>query len=181
MGRRKSTSDEVLALRGNAHAAARVRKQRALLKQIEQQPGHAVEAPDFLTSERERALFRRARTSPLLRRAITNTDVSVLARWASYLAQWIEAKAALDAGEPPYKLVKSKHVERHLRGPALSVMLDLERMLTTLEDRLGLSPASRQDLLRALALPGPLLPAPAIEAEPDQPSPPSPIGWGKIN
>src|SRR5262245_971669 len=138
----KPIPDAVKALRGNP-GRRRLKLDQADLEAAEL-PGslpaalvrQAVEIPDWLTGERPRRIFRKVVEDYLQRRIIRAPDFIVAARWAHYLGLWIEAKEPSSAA-------------------GLERLISLERALRPLEDRLGLSPAARQEILRGLAaMPG---------------------------
>lgn len=125
---RKRLPDAVVAMKGERrhHRQPEAMPLPAVLVR------QAVEIPDWLTSNGARQIFRKVVEDYLQRRIIRAPDFIVAARWAHYLDRWIAAKD----------------------GP-LTPLVEMERMMRPLEDRLGLSPAARQDILRGLAaMPG---------------------------
>jgi phage terminase small subunit len=109
--------------------------------------------PDFLTHPREREIFVRAATEALQRRLARASDLTAFARWASYVHRWVTSKEALGDQAAWYEST-SRHGTMFRRHPLLKDMIDMERLMQSLEDRLGLNPLSRQNILRGLvALP----------------------------
>jgi phage terminase small subunit len=106
-----------------------------------------IPAPAFLTARREREIFHEA--SQLLRWTAQRPDYNMLARWASYLGMWLDVKTEL-AGRVTYRS-KSKHGALERKSPRFLVLLDIEKALQSLEDRLGLNPQARQYLGRRFA------------------------------
>ena len=123
---RKRIPDAVLAIKGG----------RRHHRQPEPRPAPGpiatFEIPDWLTSERARGIFRRIVDDYLQRRIIRPPDFIIAARWAHYLDLWIAAK-------DPESVA------------GLDRLVLIERALRPLEDRLGLSPLARQEILRGLA------------------------------
>ncbi|BBF93366.1 P27 family phage terminase small subunit [Blastochloris tepida] len=146
---RRSQPDDIKALKGNPG------KRRLALKAgvdhgETKAPLAHVELPDFLTHERERAIFQRVVDDLLQRRVARQADLAAYARWAHYLHRWIECKDALDGVSLAYETA-SKHGTMLRKHPLFAAMVDLERLLMALEDRLGLNPAARQTIIRGLA------------------------------
>jgi phage terminase small subunit len=102
--------------------------------------------PNFLTDEKEIEAFRTVIDDYLQRRVARTSDLSAYGRWAHYLMKWIWCKEQL-AGKPMF-LGADKG---YRRNPIFRDMLDIERMLQSLEDRLGLNPIARQNIVRGLA------------------------------
>lgn len=145
---RRAQPDEVKALKGNPG------KRKLALESAskgEVRPRAAVaEPPEFLTHERERSIFVRIVDDYLQRRIARSVDVTAYARWASYVHRWVSCKEQLEGKTTWYK-VESKHGTRLARNPLFKDMLDLERVLQSLEDRLGLNPVARQNIIRGLS------------------------------
>src|SRR5579884_3616481 len=115
-----------------------------------------IETPDFLTHARERVIFERVVVEYLRRRIARRQDVIAYARWAHYVHRWIKCKETLGDGDTWYE-TKSRHGDMLRMHPMAKEQVQLERMLQSLEDRLGLNPVARQNVLRGLAaLPAPL-------------------------
>lgn len=112
--------------------------------------------PEFLTHEREREIFRRVVEDYVLHRIARRPDLTAYARWAHYVHRWCICKEALDGKATWYKS-QSNHGEMLRRHPMFKDQLDIERVLQSLEDRLGLNPVARQNIVRGLAaIPAPL-------------------------
>lgn len=110
-----------------------------------------LQIPEFLEHEREILIFRRVVEDYLQRRIARPSDLTQYARWASYLHLWIDCKEQLKKnGGRTYYLVQSNHGKRLARLPSFKDMLDLERVLQSKEDRLGLNPAARQNIIKGL-------------------------------
>lgn len=112
-------------------------------------PTIGLDAPDWLTGP---GLDIWSAIVPQLRvlRFVRTTDSLLLARYCDYLARWINLKAKVDAEGEAYETV-SNHGKMMRQNPHFRAMLQVEEKLIAAEDRLGLSPASRQQLLRAMA------------------------------
>lgn len=187
---RRAIPDEVKALKGNPG------KRRLALKTASgeaakaEAPKLALAVPEFLTHERERDIFRKVIDEYLQRRIARAPDIPTYARWASYLHRWIDCKEQLE-GKPTWFTSTSKHGELLRRHPVFKDMLDLERVLQSLEDRLGLNPVARQNIIKGLsAMPaalGGLFGGEEQAPETDKPvapelpgtgsAPPSPLGF----
>lgn len=186
MGRRgpKGDPDDVQAFKGNPN------RKKLFVEDyiVPTQPLPDVDIPDFLTYERERELFKRVVNDFIHRRIARPADVSAFARWAVYLNRWMAAKEFMDGKHTFYKSVTHAG-ERFVPAPQWKDMLDLERCICSLEDRLGLNPVARQSIIRGLStMPTDLggielrkkgAKDPAPQTEP--PAPVSPIGFGKLN
>lgn len=192
---RRAQPAEVKALKGNPG------KRKLVLENAgkpERAPkSAAVVVPEFLTHERERTIFTRIVDDYLNRRIARPVDITAYGRWAAYVHRWIGCKEQLD-GKATWFKSTSKHGDLLRRHPLFKDMLDLERVLQSLEDRLGLNPVARQNIIRGLstmpaALGGLFGDEPAsddkpAEEMPDGPppeQPSSPLGWmqaaGKLN
>lgn len=79
---------------------------------------------------------------------IRPSDAVSVARYACYLVDWIKHRQQIDR-EGATNLVKSNHNPEGLirKHPLLDLLNSLESRLIALEDRYGLSPRSRQELL----------------------------------
>lgn len=146
---RKPIPDEIKELKGNPG------KRRLLLKASGVEPPPRLDQvtmimPEFLTQDREKEIFRRVVEDYLQRRVARVPDLTAYGRWASYVHRWISCKEQLDGKSTWFKSV-SKHGEMLRRHPLFRDMLDIERMLMALEDRLGLNPVARQTIIRGLA------------------------------
>jgi hypothetical protein len=127
MGRRGplATPDVLRQLKGNPGHRTKTRRRPAVMPS---EPPVVIEPPSCLTG-RERLLFLTVVTDSVMRRILRPEDAWALARWASHQADW-EAGARDDA--------------------PLRELRRLERALTTLESRLGLTPGSRMRLLAGM-------------------------------
>jgi P27 family predicted phage terminase small subunit len=141
-----------------------------------------VPVPDWLTGEREREIFTRVAGELSARRIARKGDLNAYARYAHYLDRWIYCKEELKETST-FFISESRHGKLLRRHPLFKDMLDLERVLQSLEDRLGLNPVARQNILRGLmALPAALAgdlfeeekPAPATAQEEGAPMPEAP-------
>jgi phage terminase small subunit len=111
-----------------------------------------IEAPDFLTTERQRKIFLDIVTVFVPRQMARETDFPAYGRYAVYLDRWCRAKEILESpesGDGWYQVI-SKHGTRWARHPAAVDLLDIGNELTKLELQLGLTPLSRQTILRGL-------------------------------
>ena len=108
--------------------------------------------PETLTHEREQRIFREIVEDYLQRRVARPQDLFAYARWAHYVHRWMICKETLDqpGAMTVYKSV-SPHGTYYRRNPIFKDQLDVERVLQSLEDRLGLNPAARQNIIRGLA------------------------------
>jgi phage terminase small subunit len=148
---RRAQPDAVKALKGNPG------KRKLLLEKGADSAAPApaklppLQIPEFLEHEREIAIFRKVVEDYLQRRIARPADLTQYARWASYLHQWVTCKEQITKNKGrTYYLVESNHGKRLARLPSFKDMLDLERVLQSLEDRLGLNPAARQNIIKGL-------------------------------
>lgn len=148
---RRAIPDEVKALKGNPG------KRRMALKSVSgdaavksDAPRVALAIPEFLTQDREREIFRKIVDDYMQRRIARGPDLTAYARWASYVHRWISCKEDLE-GKPTWFKSSSKHGDLLRRHPIFKDMLDIERVLQSLEDRLGLNPTARQNIIRGLS------------------------------
>ncbi len=140
---RKALPDEIKALKGNPG-------KRRLNLDAPDAPGK-IEVPKYLVQNVEKAVFKRVSEEINRLRFIRNTDVDALARWAYYLAKWIGLKKRVDAKNADvYYETKSKHGKMLRTHPIFASLLQIERVLVSLEDRLGLNPVSRQQIVRGI-------------------------------
>lgn len=149
MGRRRK-SDDLKALQGNPGKRKLVEAAGGAdaSEKTAAAPG-PIEPPDFLTHDREREIFNRVVGEYLRRRIAARADVIAYARWAHYVHRWIKCKETLGDGGTWYE-TKSKHGDMLRMHPMAKEQMQLERMLQSLEDRLGLNPVARQNILHGL-------------------------------
>lgn len=165
---RRRIPDEVKALKGNPG------KRKLVLEgvgKVEMRPAAKIPAlviPEFLTQDREREIFKRIVEDYLQRRVARPVDFTAYARWASYIHRWVSCKESLD-GKATYFRSESKWGQLLRRHPLFKDMLDLERVLQSLEDRLGLNPIARQNIIRGLAAVPPALGGLFGDEEPKEP------------
>jgi len=141
--------------------------------------------PDFLTKTEERALFMAVIAGVLNGAVARSTDVNAYGRWAAYAILWAENKRAIDGpGTEVVYETTSKHGAMLRIHPRFAALEKLERLLCHLEDRLGLNPVARQNILRGLqALPLPVqdsffgVPQEHKPSDPSGDQPRSPIGF----
>lgn len=189
---RRAQPDAVKALKGNpgkrklALDAAGKQQQSAAARPA------VLAMPEFLTTDEERDTFRRIIEDYLQRRVARASDLTAYARWAVYVSRWVSSKKQLD-GKATWIKIISNHGERLARHPLFKDLLDLERVLQSLEDRLGLNPVARQNIIKGLSvmpaalggLFGEEQASTETEAQPeapmeppiDQRPPDSPLGW----
>lgn len=145
--------------------------------------GSAFRTPAFLTDPQEIALFRAAMSGVLRGSVARPTDAEAYGRWAVYAVKWAKNKKELDQpGCSEVYETESKHGKMLRVHPRFVAMDRLEKLLTALEDRLGLNPVARQNILRGLqALPPPVQDSFFGVTPPDQveaaEQPASPIGF----
>lgn len=147
---RRAIPDEVKALKGNPGKRKLALKSATGETAKPEAPKVALAIPEFLTHERERDIFRKVVDDYLQRRIARAPDLTAYARWASYVHRWVTAKEEIDGKATWYKS-SSKHGDLLRRNPHFKDMLDLERVLQSLEDRLGLNPTARQNIIRGLS------------------------------
>jgi P27 family predicted phage terminase small subunit len=150
MGRR-AKSDELKERAGNPGKRALKDSSPSSASSEETLPAAPFEVPDFLTHPREREIFSRIVGDYLRMRIARKPDLVAYARWAHYVHRWIVTKETIGETGAWYTTT-SKHQtgELYRQHPAAKDQFQLERMLQSLEDRLGLNPAARQNLLRGL-------------------------------
>lgn len=153
MGRgRKPIPPELKRLRGNPgnQTQAALGSDLTVIDNLVPFPRKAqIEIPEFLTHERERHIFKLIIDDYLQRRVARAPDFHAFGRWAHYMHRWVLCKEKLGDRETwfQYDTAAGKQIRRH---PLFRDMLDIERTLQTLEDRLGLNPAARHNILRGL-------------------------------
>lgn len=145
--------------------------------------GAVFRTPSFLTDPQEIALFRAAMSGVLRGSVARPTDAEAYGRWAVYAVKWAKNKKELDQpGCSEVYETESKHGKMLRVHPRFAALDRLEKLLTALEDRLGLNPVARQNILRGLqALPPPVQDTFFGVERPDQVEstdrPTSPIGF----
>lgn len=148
---RKSQPDEIKELRGNPGKRRLVALEAAKKQQrTTPKPPATIETPDWLKGEREAAIFRMVVDEYQQNRIARATDIHAYGRWAHYMARWIEAKEQLGDNSSFYQ-VESNHGKRLALHPLLVVMFRCEAEITKQEDRLGLNPAARQNIIRGMS------------------------------
>lgn len=112
------------------------------------------------------------------------TDRDAFARYCEHLAKWWELTRAIRRDGETY-LSKSEHNPQglHRMNPKFMIRERIENRLELLEDRFGLTPASRQQVLQRMAMlpvSGDLFGAPkpdeSGDALPGEAAQPSPVG-----
>lgn len=141
---RRALPDEVKALKGNPG------KRRLVFDQA-QPEGGPVKAPSYVTTVMEKEIFKRVSAQLSNVRFIKPTDSDALARWAVWMAKWVDIKKRLSAKRADvYYETKSKHGKMLRAHPLYASMIQIDKQLMALEDRIGLNPTSRQAILRGL-------------------------------
>lgn len=141
---RRALPDEIKALKGNPG------KRRLVLDQGEADAG-PVKAPSYITTVMEREIFKRVSAQLSSVRFIKTTDADALARWAVWMAKWVDIKKRLSAKKADvYYETASKHGKMLRAHPLYASMIQIDKQLMALEDRIGLNPTSRQSILRGL-------------------------------
>ena len=117
---------------------------------------------------------------------LRSTDFGAFARYCEHLARWVALTKDLRKNGETYVTASAHGTMERIR-PAFMVRDRLEARMESLEDRFGLSPMARQQLLQRLAMAPPPAPQPGLfgddqqpgAAAPDAPAaspPPSPVG-----
>jgi P27 family predicted phage terminase small subunit len=127
--------------------------------------------PRELRRAREKRIFQAVRDAlpPTL---IRNSDANILLRYARFFHLWLAASEQLyEVQDSTVYKVESKWGTYYRRHPSLKDMLDLHDKLKSIEEQVGLTPASRQSLISRLStLPpgamGDMFPVP--ETKPEQ-------------
>jgi phage terminase small subunit len=146
---RRAQPDAVKALKGNP-GKRKLALEGAAGKGASSPKLPAFAMPEFLVHEREKTIFRAVVEDYLQRRVARAPDLTAYARWATYVHRWVQCKEFLE-GKATWFKIESKHGQRLARHPMFKDMIDLERMLQSLEDRLGLNPVARQNIIRGLS------------------------------
>ncbi|MCH8855998.1 MAG: phage terminase small subunit P27 family [Proteobacteria bacterium] len=176
---RKGQSAEERAAKGNpGKRGAKATKG----KTVPPLPPVSEATPAYLSAEGKKVW---ARVAPILApmKFFRATDHEAMARYCENLQNWWAAERRLRRfkGDPTYE-TESKHGKMLRVHPLLTAQNAYEKRLIALEDRLGLSPKARQEILRGLASALPPLPPGPRDGELDldrdaaDPPPPSPIG-----
>ena len=150
-------------------------------------PAHNhVPVPEYLTKPEERALFTNVINNVLHGSIARVSDAHAYARWAVYAFKWGQNKLLLDVEDADIVYeTQSKHGSMLRIHPRFVAIDRLEKLLTALEDRLGLNPVARQNILRGMmALPAPIqesffeqLAWTNKQTPPDGAAPESPLGY----
>lgn len=109
-------------------------------------------APDFLKNDAARRIW--AILSPQLAalRFVKRTDDIVVGRYCLHLARFISLNEKLAAsGDTVTYTTSTNHGTMERLHPNFAAMMRIEEALVKIEDRIGLSPASRQSLLARVA------------------------------
>ncbi len=110
------------------------------------------------------------------------TDQEAFARYCEHIARYWHLTRALATTGETYE-TETKHGRMRRINPEFLVRDRIERQLESLEDRFGMSPRARQQILQQMAAATPALPfgdPPGREAE-HAPEPPSPSPVGVLN
>lgn len=84
---------------------------------------------------------------------VKSQDRVILARYCDYLARWVKLSAKVDAAGETYE-TQSKHGQLQRINPDLNALLRIEQSMLAIEDRVGLSPQARLNILSKLASAG---------------------------
>jgi hypothetical protein len=115
-----------------------------------------IDIPAVLTKPREREIYAHIMGEFLPRNIARQTDAAAYARYAHYLADWEFCKLGLEAPEAGdgFYWVESKHGKRLAEHPLQKRKHANELALVRLELQLGLTPLSRQSIVRGMGLLG---------------------------
>lgn len=148
---RKGLSPEQEKLRG---AASRARRAPAeALSEAPAAPTATLAAPAWLAVDETAAGFWRNEAVPILRQLafIRATDHHALARWCYWMAQFLAAARTLSV-EGTTQTVPTVGGEPMIRRhPATKDRTEAEMALERLEDRLGLNPKRRYEIMANLS------------------------------
>lgn len=148
---RKAQPEEIKELRGNPGKRRLVALEAAKKQQrVAPAPPPRIETPEWLKGQREAAIFRIVVDEYQQNRIARSTDIHAYGRWAHYMARWIDAKEQLGDTSSFYQ-IESNHGKRLALHPLLVVMFRCEAEITKQEDRLGLNPAARQNIIRGMS------------------------------
>lgn len=126
-------------------------------------PPLAFDIPEFLTHDRERAIFKAIVEEFLPRNLVRQTDFNAVGRYATYMHMWIAAKEELaKAGGSNWYKTTSKHGEMLRRHPSVQDMLDFGFECRQAEPQLALTPLARNAIMQRFMRGGfdPLPPGP---------------------
>lgn len=148
---RKAQPEEIKEIRGNPGKRRLLALEAARKQQrVAPAPPPKIETPKWLNGEREAAIFRLVVDEYQQNRIARPTDIHAYGRWAHYMARWIDAKEQLGDTASFYQ-IESNHGKRLALHPLLVVMFRCEAEITKQEDRLGLNPAARQNIIRGMS------------------------------
>lgn len=149
---RKAQPEEIKEMRGNPGKRRLLALEAARKGQTAATAAAAdvIATPEWLNNAREQAIFRLVVDEYQQRRIARATDIHAYARWAHYMRRWIDAKEQLGENSSFYQ-VESNHGKRLALHPLLVVMFRCEAEITKQEDRLGLNPAARQNIIRGMS------------------------------
>lgn len=112
-------------------------------------PLAAFDVPEFLTHDRERAIFTAIVQEFLPRNLVRQTDFNAVGRYATYMHMWIAAKEELaKAGGSNWYKTTSKHGEMLRRHPSVQDMLDFGFECRQAEPQLALTPLARNAIMQ---------------------------------
>lgn len=157
---RKSAAEQQLKgdprRRGARKLAAEVKAESAGAGDQQVLAPKDVEIPAVLTKPREREIYAHIMGEFLPRNIARQTDAAAYARYAHYLADWEFCKLGLEAPEAGdgFYWVESKHGKRLAEHPLQKRKHANELALVRLELQLGLTPLSRQSIVRGMGLLG---------------------------
>lgn len=161
---RKAQPDHVAEAKGNPGR----RKRKSVLFSQNYQPG---KAPQHLT-DAARRVWERIEPELSHLRFIKRTDYSAFERYCVHLADWWDLTADIET-HGKWVITKSEHVEMARLHPSFMARERIEKHLVELEDRFGLNPVSRQQLLQRMIAEVPVNPqssAPSSDGETKEPS-----------
>lgn len=179
---RKSQPDQVNEAKGNPG-----RRKRKVVPVLPASSGG--EAPKFLTTIAKK-IWDGIAPDLATMRFIRSTDYMAFARYCEHLSKWWELTLDIQKNGETC-LTESEHVVMERIRPAFMVRERIEKHLIDLEDRFGLNPVSRQQLLQRMAMVIPQTPseglfnnekkADATGAGISEPTPPSAVGLLRQN
>lgn len=151
-GRRRVSADVAADQKAQAQAAAPISDGKPASEVL---APPKFEIPDYLTGAREKLIFERTCTELMPMQIVRRTDFGLVARYAVYMSRWIRAKERTDefGGDGWYETDSTAGaggVKMLRRFPGVVDMLDFGQELTKMEIALGLTPLSRQNILRGL-------------------------------